>query len=116
MRQLKLCGEAPKNAHVPNVLQTAKLFRLNVDDEIWEDIGLDEEDGPLPRWLGDEDVHKAIPAMLDHQRATEELARLTQEEKLLLGWVSEETSALKAARQDAEGELMICYAILFDCG
>jgi len=80
---------------------------LNVDDDIWEDFRLDDSEGPVHRWLGDEDVCRAIPAMLDWNRVREELARLDDEEESVRLWLQKEQQMLHEARVCAKGESLI---------
>jgi len=45
-----------------------KLFKLDVDDDIWQDIGLtdnNDEDLDIPAWLGDECVQAGIKSLLE---------------------------------------------------
>ena len=53
-----------------------KLFSLDVDDDIWQDIGLTETDDSTdpPLWLSDENVRMGIRAMLEMDRCQEEEA------------------------------------------
>ena len=47
-------GYAPRGALKPTMIDREGLFKLDVDDDIWQDIGL--QDGPdtaSPRWLTD---------------------------------------------------------------
>ncbi|KAJ3748458.1 hypothetical protein DFH05DRAFT_1520046 [Lentinula detonsa] len=50
---------APRNAVAPLPITLKGLFNLDVDDNIWEDIGLndDDDEGPPP-WLSSERVRK----------------------------------------------------------
>ena len=76
-----------------------KLFCLDVDDDIWQDIGLTEIDGPAdpPLWLCDEDVQSGIRAMLEMDRCQEEEPRLLLERKSLQEWFAEEWAIVKMA-------------------
>ena len=57
---MKLRGRRgiPRNAVIPPPIEMKGLFSLDVDNDIWQDIGLanDEFGGKVPPWLGDEDV------------------------------------------------------------
>ena len=55
-------------------LHFTSISTLDVDDSIWQDIGLTEDDGSTepPPWLGDEDVHDGIKFMLEEDRCEEE--------------------------------------------
>ena len=44
------------------------LFKLDVDNDIWQDIGLtddNDEDLDIPAWLGDEYVRTGIKFLLE---------------------------------------------------
>ncbi|KAI6121644.1 hypothetical protein F5141DRAFT_1211302 [Pisolithus sp. B1] len=47
------------------------LFQLDVDNDIWQDVGLGEGHPDPPKWLADEDVHKGIRLMLEEWFAVE---------------------------------------------
>ncbi|EJD39691.1 hypothetical protein AURDEDRAFT_41585, partial [Auricularia subglabra TFB-10046 SS5] len=82
-------GRVPKRrTQAPRRLDAKQLFKLDVDDEIWqEDPGLGPQDeGNLPRWQVDRDVRIGIPAMLEVRRCREELERLNAEARSLVHW------------------------------
>ncbi|KAJ7765044.1 hypothetical protein DFH07DRAFT_955881 [Mycena maculata] len=62
--------KAPRSAVAP--AQVAKsLYKLNVDNIIWQDVGLDEDnddDTAPPLWLSDNNVRTGIQAMLQKDR------------------------------------------------
>ncbi|KAG6912636.1 hypothetical protein DXG01_013197, partial [Tephrocybe rancida] len=91
MQQLFDKGKAPRGAICPKQLELKGIFDLDVDDTIWEDIGL-EEGMPAapPPWLADEDVHAGIKAMLERDRCLEEEVRLQHECRSMRVWLSEE--------------------------
>ncbi|KZV88474.1 hypothetical protein EXIGLDRAFT_598585, partial [Exidia glandulosa HHB12029] len=66
----KPTGRAP----LPRKLDPKKLFRLDVDDEIWQDDpGLGQQnDGEVARWQIDPQVKRGIIALLEKRRCTEE--------------------------------------------
>jgi hypothetical protein len=66
------------------------LFQLDVDDEIWLDISLGDDEGPTPAWLGDENVRLGIKTLLQWDRCVEEEARLKKELGALQQWMKEE--------------------------
>src|ERR1700729_1891936 len=73
-------GKAPTSVVPPQPIQRDGLFKLDVDDDIWQDIGLDDDHhGPVARWLGDDGVRDGIRAMLQLDRCYEEKVRLQQE-------------------------------------
>ncbi|THU82373.1 hypothetical protein K435DRAFT_933946 [Dendrothele bispora CBS 962.96] len=101
----KLCDEmatlirqkkAPKFAVAPKKIERDTLFDLDVDEDIWQDVGLDEEDaGPPPPWLCDEKVRKAIRAMLELDRCEEEMSRIRINRRALQEWFVDEWEVLK---------------------
>ncbi|KAF9511270.1 hypothetical protein BS47DRAFT_1373123 [Hydnum rufescens UP504] len=58
MMKLRGQGRISKNAIIPPPIDMKGLFGLDVNNDIWQDIGLadDEFDGTVPPWLGDDDV------------------------------------------------------------
>ncbi|KAG6914035.1 hypothetical protein DXG01_002839 [Tephrocybe rancida] len=66
-------GKAPPGTICPKKLEIKGIFTLNVDDAIWEDLGLDKGSpaAPLP-WLSDEGVRAGIRALLEYDRCIEE--------------------------------------------
>ncbi|EJD38989.1 hypothetical protein AURDEDRAFT_17738, partial [Auricularia subglabra TFB-10046 SS5] len=66
----KPTGRSP----LPRKLDTKKLFKLDVDDDIWqEDPGLGPQgEGDLPRWQIDDDVKRRILAFLQADRCREQ--------------------------------------------
>ncbi|KAK7464958.1 hypothetical protein VKT23_006166 [Stygiomarasmius scandens] len=94
MRDLITVRKAPKTAVAPEFIDTKNLFNLNVDDLIWQDIGLDEDEGALPPWLKDEDVCKGIKAMLEIDCCDEEDQQLVVEMQSLQEWFAEEWTVL----------------------
>ncbi|KZV80991.1 hypothetical protein EXIGLDRAFT_629247, partial [Exidia glandulosa HHB12029] len=89
----KPAGRAP----LPRKLDSKKLFRLDVDDDIWqEDPGLGPQDeGNLPRWQTDDDVRQGIAALLQKRRCIEESERIRAEVNALAVWWKEEHDALE---------------------
>ena len=65
----------PFGALAPQCIAREGLFQLDVDDSIWQDVGL-EDDGyinsTLARWLADENVRKGIADMLELDHCQEE--------------------------------------------
>ncbi|KAE9383043.1 hypothetical protein BT96DRAFT_770065, partial [Gymnopus androsaceus JB14] len=77
--------KAPRNAISPVRIEMEGLFNLDVDDDIWLDIGLgydddDDNGGGIgsapPLWLSNDNVRAGIRAMLDRDRCLEERKRL----------------------------------------
>lgn len=86
-----LCGEiqqmvnrkvAPTGAVVPELIPPGALWTLDVDDAIWQDIGLEDVSTTTPPlWLKDEKVRAGIRHLLNYDRALEEEERLLLERK-----------------------------------
>jgi hypothetical protein len=105
MEDLKRRRKAPFGARVPRKLNTATLFRLDVDDEIWNEDGLLEEDiSNPPGWLANQMIRDAIPAMLDRDRIREETERLDAEEKRLMFWLRYEIMDIQRVLLDFRGK------------
>ncbi|KAJ3710772.1 hypothetical protein DFJ43DRAFT_1228589 [Lentinula guzmanii] len=85
-------GRAPPNAKVPKEIEMKELFTLDVDDSIWDDNGLDDNDDVVnpPLWLADEQVWTGIRGILLRDRADESLSRLRYEIHQLAEWYAEE--------------------------
>lgn len=75
-RQLKLLirqGKAPAGAILPLEIPREGLFKLDIDDDIWQDVGLsDENHGFVPRWLKDNSVRQGIKSLLQLDCCEEE--------------------------------------------
>ncbi|KAF8143385.1 hypothetical protein K438DRAFT_1783790 [Mycena galopus ATCC 62051] len=100
-------GKAPAGSIPPVQIPTKGLWQLDVDDAIFEDVGLDDpDDEEPPLWLRDEKVRAGIKAMLELDRCDEEDARLQREAIALREWFREEwnisTTAIEAAESDVE--------------
>ncbi|KAJ3725528.1 hypothetical protein DFJ43DRAFT_1196795 [Lentinula guzmanii] len=104
---------APRNAVIPSEIDMKHLFKLDVDNNIWQDIGLDEMTDleELPLWLCDEGVRKGIQAKLELDRCNEELRRLTHERKTLREWMAEEWDVLCTTIEHLDGEADLLYQL-----
>ena len=94
-------GRAPHGAICPEKIESSGLFALDVDDAIWQDVGLNDN-GPdkLPLWLCDAEVRRGILAMLDLDRCKEEELRLQHERRAMQEWFSEEWGIVNAAYEN----------------
>lgn len=113
MERLIRQRKAPSGAVVPLSINRERLFELDVDDEIWQDIGLDDSSdaNPVPRWLGDEQVRRGIRAMLELDRCEEEENRLKLERCALQEWFQEEWSCIIDARHNLGKWTLICSSL-----
>lgn len=99
--------KAPRNAIAPVKIEMEGLFDLDVDDDIWLDIGLgygDDDDGNSipPLWLSNDKVRAGICAMLDRDRCLEERKRLLGERSAMQEWFSEEWMIVTTAMRDGK--------------
>jgi hypothetical protein len=90
-------GTAPQGAVAPHTIEKEGLFKLDVDDEIWQDIGLVDFEGQIPRWLGDDKVRQGIKSSLELDRCEEEERRLCKERQAIQDWMVEEWHCVDAA-------------------
>ncbi|KAK7056595.1 hypothetical protein VNI00_002311 [Paramarasmius palmivorus] len=99
MEKLIRLGKAPPNAVAPVAIDLKKLFKLDVDDAIWHDFGLDDDfPHSPPPWLSDDNVRSAIQALLEKERCDEELARLQIERDSIQEWFAEEWAVIGHAQ------------------
>jgi hypothetical protein len=86
------------SAIAPNPISPAGIFDLDVDADIWQDIGLDDVMPEPPDWLADEVTHAAIRLVLEIDRCNEEELRVKVEHCALQEWAIVEWDALQRAR------------------
>ncbi|KAG6834252.1 hypothetical protein H0H93_010868 [Arthromyces matolae] len=105
-------GEGPPGAVAPLPIDKSGLFKLDVDDDIWQDVGLYDSDYlDLPRWLGDEDVRRGIKAMLELDRCIEEETRLDKEWVAMQRWFQEEWMVMEMAMEKNQENSNITYLL-----
>lgn len=96
MKVLVATKKAPEGALPPPEVVTARLFKLDVDDDVWQDIALfdndlDDQNVPiLPPWLSSDRVREAIRVRLELDRCEEEKQRLGWERCALQEWYAKE--------------------------
>ncbi|KAI6037646.1 hypothetical protein EDC04DRAFT_2868602 [Pisolithus marmoratus] len=99
-------GKAPQGSIAPLLIPRDSLFKLDVDDDIWQDVGLgDDADGVLPAWLADDKVRSGIRSLLELRRCEEEERRLLKEKQALVLWFSEQWACMQRAMEDADDDL-----------
>ncbi|RDB20395.1 hypothetical protein Hypma_012501 [Hypsizygus marmoreus] len=105
---LKRSGQALAKAIIPAKIEREGLFKLDVDDDIWQDIGLDDDSdtGAIPAWLGDENTRNGIKAIVELDRCKEEEQRLGMEHCTMQEWMMEEWHAVLHALEDCDNENM----------
>ncbi|KAJ6471983.1 hypothetical protein C8R45DRAFT_936644 [Mycena sanguinolenta] len=97
--------KAPRGAIAPVPIPTKGLWQLDVDDVIFQDVGLDDNEDDItepPSWLCDDKVRSGIKAMLELDRCDEEDARLRRELRALRVWFAEEWEVVEEAIAGAE--------------
>ncbi|KDR65486.1 hypothetical protein GALMADRAFT_148660 [Galerina marginata CBS 339.88] len=121
----KLCTElvklietkkAPRGALAPLPIELEGLFKLDVDDNIWQDIGLtddndDNNQTSVPLWLGNEDVRSGIKWLLQLDRCMEEQRRLEAEKISMFQWMREEWVIAETALQWSEQSPELVYQL-----
>ncbi|KAJ7114460.1 hypothetical protein C8R44DRAFT_881299 [Mycena epipterygia] len=90
------------------------LYQLDVDDVIWQDLGLNGDEGTPPMWLSNDKVRAGIRAMLQKDRCAEEAPRLLREHGHLRTWFSIEWKALCAAIEAASGAVRYQFELRRD--
>lgn len=109
LRKLSREGKAPRGARCPEPVNIKGIFNLDVDDAIWQDVGLfDDDDCDIPRWLGEENVRKGINLLLQVKRCREELNRLAREKIALREWFLDLWSRTSLALRSS-GTLSLLY-------
>lgn len=96
--------KAPKGAVAPPPIPEKGLYQLDVDDMIWQDVGLDDADGPPPPWLVDDKVRSGIWVMLQRDRCFEEAPRLVRERRHLQVWFATEWKVVSDLVETCEEE------------
>ncbi|KAG6823012.1 hypothetical protein H0H92_011726, partial [Tricholoma furcatifolium] len=99
MEELIKTRKAPSHAICPQKIDTKGLYALDVDDTIWQDSGLNDDDDSTapPPWLANEKVREGIKAVLLYDRCLEERARLQHECRSMRIWFAEEWKVLNLA-------------------
>lgn len=112
MKKLVQNGRAPRGAIVPHYINSVNLFDLDVDDDIWQDVGLsDMSTGSIPLWLGNENVRQGIKYLLERDRCNEEQKRLSKELHMMQEWMFSKWTALKLAQKNAENQSEVLYQL-----
>ncbi|KDQ13392.1 hypothetical protein BOTBODRAFT_133638, partial [Botryobasidium botryosum FD-172 SS1] len=113
MASLQRARRASKKTVLPRLVDAKTIFRLDVDELLWqEDPGLGEEDcEELPRWLGDDNVREGIIAMLERDRCREEGERLDTECAAMQQWLADELRAIQCAFGRAGADTALAYQL-----
>jgi hypothetical protein len=113
MLHIKTVGNAPANHLVPTIIEKAGLFQLDVDDDIWQDIGLNDDiiEGSASAWLCDKNTRRGIKALLELDRCIEEEERLSKERCVLQEWFMEEWEIVQIALSTSANDPSIQYQL-----
>ncbi|KAJ7686051.1 hypothetical protein B0H14DRAFT_3534785 [Mycena olivaceomarginata] len=107
----KLCAD------IASLIRSKKaphIFQLDVNNAIWQDMGLDEDTAP-EAWLVDDKVQAGICAMLQKDRCDEEAPRLKREHRHLQIWFAMEWEAVSETMKIAQGAGAVQYQLQLRC-
>ncbi|KAF9520071.1 hypothetical protein BS47DRAFT_1287649, partial [Hydnum rufescens UP504] len=107
MVRLRATDAVATNAVLPPAIILKTLFKLDVDDDTWHNIGLEdleEFDGILPPWLGDDTVRAGIRFDQEVMNCEGELLRCRLEHEAMRDWFQEEYEATILAEKYTPGE------------
>ncbi|KAF9506841.1 hypothetical protein BS47DRAFT_1280706, partial [Hydnum rufescens UP504] len=97
-----------KSAYIPPLLLKEGLYKMDVDQDIWEDAWADVgdfPDGVLPQWLVDASVKKGIFMAQEVVNCEQELERCKVESSNLRTWFYMEYRAVKRLVKEADDEV-----------
>ena len=106
-----------RDAYIPPELSMEGLYKLDVDQDIWENADMaDFEGGQIPLWLADKDVRDGIRAAQEIKSCQEELRRCEVEYSNLRGWFVDEYEAVHNVFKFSNGEkylsIVVCFGTL----
>jgi hypothetical protein len=104
-----------KNAYIPPVLSKEGLYKMDVDQDIWEDARGDMSDFPdgvLPPWLVDGSVKQGICVAQEVVNCEQELERCKVESSNLRTWFCEEYNAVEGLIKSTEDDEVSFFALL----
>lgn len=108
--------KAPRNSVAPLKINMEQLFDLDVDDNIWLDIGIgynkDIDETVPPLWLSNEGVRAGIRALTDRDRCLEEHDQLLKERNAMQAWFSEEWQVVNGAIDQRKWMIMVARGFL----
>lgn len=84
---------------LPDKIEIDGLYKLDVDNGIWQQVGLDNVGVDLPEWMANDNTRKGIRARLSLDRCLEEEDRIIKERRVLQEWTLEEWDAITRARE-----------------
>ncbi|CAK5269531.1 unnamed protein product [Mycena citricolor] len=92
---------APRNAVAPGPINEKDIWGLDVDADVWLDIGLTDinEEVDPPLWMSSDSVRKGIQALLERDRCDKEEPCLHHKCRALRWWMAEEWDVVGRALQ-----------------
>ncbi|KAG1776275.1 hypothetical protein EV702DRAFT_1179920 [Suillus placidus] len=102
-------GLSPPSAIPPHPIAHEGIFLLDMDNEIWQDIGLDDDGIHLPAWLSDEATRSGIRLQLELDRCIEEETCLMRERSVMQEWMLAEWEAIQTALRDPANDLVMPF-------
>ncbi|KAG1898846.1 uncharacterized protein F5891DRAFT_954811 [Suillus fuscotomentosus] len=109
LRSLIRQRRAPPYAIMPHIIPRDGIFLLDVDDDIWQDVGLDDDTMAPPAWLSDDAVRNGIRLQLEVDRCVEEEARLMHERAVIQEWMLAEWGAIRGASNNAVTDAVMSF-------
>ncbi|KAK7008079.1 hypothetical protein R3P38DRAFT_3593313 [Favolaschia claudopus] len=97
---------SPPNSSIPipSPLST-QLNGLRNDPTLHEDVWITPSEGPIPRWLNDEDVRDGIRSLHVLDRCAEEVVRLNLERDNMRRWLTEEKEIVRRGIELVDSKL-----------
>ncbi|KAG1882379.1 hypothetical protein F4604DRAFT_1577463 [Suillus subluteus] len=99
----------PPFAIPPHSIPHDGIFQLDVDDNIWQDIGLDDTTVNPPAWLSDEAIRNGIRSQLEVDRCLEEEAWLMRERSVMQEWMLTEWEGIQGALMNAGSDIVLAF-------
>ncbi|KAG1819999.1 hypothetical protein EV424DRAFT_1472573 [Suillus variegatus] len=109
LRSLICQRRAPPYAIMPHIIPRDGIFLLDVDDDIWQDVGLDDDTMAPPAWLSDDAVRNGIRLQLEVDQCVEEEARLMRERAVIQEWMLAEWGAIRGASNNAVTDAVMSF-------
>ncbi|KAG1849737.1 hypothetical protein F4604DRAFT_1883754 [Suillus subluteus] len=114
-RSYRATINAPPYAIMPHIIPCDGIFLLDVDDDIWQDVGLDDDTMAPPAWLSDDAIRNGIHLQLEVDWCVEEEARLMRERAVIQEWMLAEWGAIRGASNNA-GKCSHVFPPSVSCG
>ncbi|KAG1744082.1 uncharacterized protein EDB91DRAFT_1246963 [Suillus paluster] len=100
---------SPPFAIPPHSIPHDGIFQLDVDDNIWQDIGLENITINPLAWLSDEAVRNGIRLQLAVDRCFKEEARLMHKRSVMQEWMLMEWEGIQDALSNAVEDVVLAF-------